>query len=179
MKTLEELVDKLNKLQDEDDFLSKFVIRREDEMDRVFVSKFLLNEHTIVYKDLFEYNYRLKGWLICSDLMYMNGAIQKVVVDFLSEFHDKSYDYIYGKKKYNIVIGQSKVISEGNETIFLTAYFKNLYYSSFETNDTTNEDMLSEEKYQFTSREIEDLKSTLPIYMRTIVDLSKIEVEDD
>lgn len=170
MKTLKDLVDELNKLQDEDDFLSKFVIRREDEMDRVFVSKFLLNERTIVYKDLFEYNYRLKGWLICSDLMEMNGAIQKVVVDFLSEFHGEGYEYLYQEKKYNIIIG----IGESENEV---AVYGKLDDGIYAINSSVTKNELEDDLYQFTENEIEKFQSDLPDNLAHIVELGKVEAK--
>lgn len=45
--------------------------------------------------------------------------------------------------------------------------------------DTAGEYELVSDQYQFTESEIEDLKATLPENMAKIVDLGKVEVNDE
>ena len=82
------------------------------------------------------------------------------------------YEDWFAEKKYNIIIGGSVL------TTCATAYCKN-GQGKVMLDTFTSPSELKLDDYQFTESEIEELKSTLPTNMAKIVDLGKVEVEDD
>lgn len=168
MKTLEDLVNKLNEIFN----YGKFVIRRVDDMDNLYVSRAYPKGDDIFYKDLFEYDYKIKGWLLCPELAEFNGAVQKIVVDFLSEFRKEGYEYLYQKKKYNIVIGEG-------ECVGTVAAYCAMDDDVYVVDNRTEPEQLKDGAYQFTEEEIDNFKIKLSNKFAEIVDLGKVEVKDE
>lgn len=162
MKTLQDLVDKLNET---------------NENEGIY---YLSEKH----KGMFTVDYKLinESWSI-SIFDKLNKKIllttNKITLNWKEMYWiskyvlEHPYEDWFPEKKYNIVIGQDK--DKTNE--YYTAYRKSS--GDFATNDATLQGELTRYEYLFTEKEIDELKSTLPENMQKIVDIGKVEVKDD
>lgn len=119
---------------------------------------------------LFDFAKRQPYWSIHAGLGAMHNQVQEDIMDFVYTT-DKDHWFDEPEKKYNIVIGEDV---SGN---YKTAYYK--IGHGADVTDTTTEYELALDKYKFTESEIEELKSDLPENMKKIVDLGKVEVNDE
>ncbi|GAA6113960.1 hypothetical protein [Apilactobacillus apinorum] len=159
MKTLQDLVDRLNRSdQLNDNFSTSGSRDRDYSID--------INGEEIILFSLKDRTYSFTSYIA-----WVNDKDQDLIVKYLA---NHTPDDWFAEKKYNIVIGQDK--DKTNE--YYTAYRKS-FGNSFATNDATLQDELTRYEYLFTEQEIEELKSTLPTNMAKIVDLGKVEVKDD
>ena len=77
-------------------------------------------------------------------------------------------------KKYNIILSQNL------ELQVAVAYYKpEKDKSILDVNQSATTEDLKNEKYQFTSDEIENLKESGSITFKKVVELGKVEVKDD
>ena len=77
-------------------------------------------------------------------------------------------------KKYNIILSQNL------ELQVAVAYYKPEKDKSIQdVNQSATTEDLKNEKYQFTSDEIENLKESGSITFKKVVELGKVEVKDD
>lgn len=113
------------------------------------------------------------NWDILSCFCMLNHEIQKEIMDFVYTT-DKEHWFDEPEKKYNIVIGKD-MTKKGERC--KTAYRK--APKGIEVWDSAKEDDLTSDRYIFTESEIEQLKVRLPENMAKIVDLGKVEVKDD
>lgn len=159
MKTLQDLVDRLNRRdQLNDNFSTSGNRDRDYSID--------INGEAIIVFCLEDRNYSFT-----SHIVWVNDKDQDLIVKYLANHTPEDW---FAEKKYNIIIGQDK--DEADE--YFTAYRKdpNGYFS---TTDEALKDELKNVEYLFTESEIEQLKSTLPTNMAKIVDLGKVEVKDE
>lgn len=157
IKTVQDLVDRLNNIDDSKDF--SLTHRR----DEYYLLGYKLNN---LYFPLVGFDRDNREWDIRSDLSGLGYYSQKKIVDFLACPDWKEW---LPERKYNIVIGNC---TDGAKT-----YWKK------DRNDfitfTTHDDESKSIDFMFTKTEIKKLKSTLPTNMAKIVDLGKVEVKDD
>lgn len=161
MKTLQDLVDKLNKRSTlEEHYFTAGSKTRDYHIG--------LGQYAIVSFNLRDRTYSFTQYITVAD-----DKDQDLIVKYLA---NHTPDDWFAEKKYNIIIGQDNDDYDETEKFF-TAYYKQ--HNAFYTNDSTREDKLSYERYIFTESEIDELKSTLPENMQKIVDLGKVELKDD
>ncbi|MFY1048606.1 hypothetical protein ACOMA7_00610 [Apilactobacillus sp. 1-1-2] len=163
MKTLQDLVDKLNET---------------NENEGIY---YLSEKH----KGMFTVDYKLinESWSI-SIFDKLNKKIllttNKITLNWKEMYWiskyvlEHPYEDWFPEKKYNIIIG------EDSDGYHLTAYYKstNDNYRGHTSSLVSYSDLKSK-TYIFSESEIEKLKSTLPTNMAKIVDLGKVEVTDD
>lgn len=78
---------------------------------------------------------------------------------------------LHGRIRYNIIIGGN----EHNERV--AAYCKTL--AGFQSLSFVTKEELKKYEYEFSDKEIREIKSKLPKHLATIVELGKVEVKDD
>ena len=162
MKTVQDLVDRLNRSdQLNDNFSTSGSRDRDYSID--------INGEEIILFSLKDRTYSFTSYIA-----WVNDEDQDLIVKYLA---NHTPDDWFAEKKYNIIIGRdSKKTMYDNQVV--TTYRKN-GLNDFFVNDNTHNSQLSDYDYQFTESDIEQLKSTLPTNMAKIVDLGKVEVKDD
>lgn len=162
MKTINDLVKKLNIFFGYGDFY----IDKDDEMDSyTLYMKALGNAYGLI-----ELSKEYKSWIALPTFGLASADVQKDIMDFIYTT-DKDHWFDEPEKKYNIIIGEDA----GHN--WQSAYKKCRFGAK--VNDAVREEDLTLDDYQFTESEIEQLKSTLPDNMVKIVDLGKVEVNDE
>lgn len=164
MKTLQDLVDKLNKEFHDD---GCFRLSLDKYSDKYHVFYYIYRDYDGYSYELIEINRSYNTWRLGDNLSCELVDVQKVVVDFLANSNPKDW---FPKKKYNIVIGID------TNTDFKTAYRKTASKGIYEVNGYTELNDLRKNQYIFTEEEIKNLKVTLPPDLSKIVDLGKVEV---
>lgn len=167
MKTLEDLVEELNSLS----FLDRDAFRLKkgayDEM---------LDIH---YKNSPIISFDLEHGKYCFTpaIPLAPFDAQRVIVKYLDSH--KAEEWLAEKeKKYNVIL-MHEVYNDGRkDTVQLLAKHANhKCYTMFVPHLMLN-DVLHDERYQFTEKEIEEVKSVLPLNMQQIIDLGKVEIEN-
>lgn len=162
MKTINDLVNKLNNGV----AYGEYYIAKGKHENYLLRASYEAGE----YVTIFEFAKKQPYWNIYSGLAAKNNKVQKEIMDFVYTT-DKEHWFDEPEKKYNIVIGKD-----------MSGNFKTVYYkvgNGVDVTDTAGEYELVSDQYQFTESEIEDLKATLPENMAKIIDLGKVEVNDD
>lgn len=159
IRTVQDLVDRLNNIDDSKDF--SLTHRR----DEYYLLGYKLNN---LYFPLVGFDRDNREWDIRSDLSSLGYYSQKKIVDFLT---CPNWKVGFPERKYNIIIGMD---SNGIKSVY-----KKLNKGRYLIDALANRADFNIEPYLFTESEIEDLKSTLPENMQKIVDLGKVEVKDD
>ena len=158
MFSLQDLVDRLNRNNlINDDFSTSGSRDRDYFINRngVEIIAFCLEDRTYSFT---------------SRIAWVKDKDQDLIVKYLANHTPEDW---FAEKKYNIVIGRD------NYTHRCSAYRK-VDKGEYLIRSAADEDELKTFEYlQFTESEIEELKSTLPENMAKIVDLGKVEVEDD
>lgn len=168
MKTINDLVDELNRLFDD----SEFYIERRDAYDVMDGYVIYMKNHVVIdiVSELIEIDEKDNRWCAGREFGSASEDIQKTIMDFIYTT-DSNHWFDEPEKKYNIIIGENK------REKLKTAYHK-LSNGTY-IGDAVEEDDLKTDRYIFTESEIEQLKSTLPENMAKIVDLGKVEVKDE
>ncbi|CAI2678890.1 hypothetical protein AKUH3B103M_PHAGE100200 (plasmid) [Apilactobacillus kunkeei] len=165
MKTLNDLVDKLNNYV-EDGELGKYYIEQGGDKRYYLYEQYFAPDDGLLVVFAPDYPH----WIIHCDFGMVNYADQEKIMDFIYNT-DKEHWFDEPEKKYNIIIG------EGEQGKLKTAYKK--FSNGTYIGDAVEEDDLKKDRYIFTESEIEDLKATLPENMAKIVELGKVEVKDE
>lgn len=167
MKTLNDLVDKLNNyVEVEDGELGKYHIEQGGDKRYYLYEQYYAPDDGLLVVFAPDYPH----WIINWDLGGVNHIDQEKIMDFIYTT-DSNHWFDEPEKKYNIIIG------ENERGKLKTAYHK-LSNGTY-IGDAVEEDDLKTDRYIFTESEIEQLKSTLPENMAKIVDLGKVEVKDE
>lgn len=162
MKTINDLVDKLNNYE----AYGEYYIKEGKNDNYLLYKRYILSEDST----LFEFAKKQPYWSIYPNLGAMHNQVQEDIMDFIYTT-DKEHWFDEPEKKYNIIIGED-----------MSGNFKTVYYkvgNGVDVTDAAGEYELVSDQYQFTESEIEDLKATLPENMAKIIDLGKVEVKDD
>ena len=179
MKTIRDLVDRLNAKFDYADFF----IKASYDQRAYYIDMKTFDD----YGSVIEFDKQSKYWFIGTTLGLASNEVQKDIMDFVYGT-DKAHWFDEQEKKYNIIIGK-----DSGHTVCLNVYRKKFYFETpyacdveatdeinvFLTDDRAQKEDLKKEEYIFTESEIEDLKSTLPENMAKIVDLGKVKVNDE
>ncbi|MCX0325192.1 hypothetical protein NX776_00475 [Apilactobacillus kunkeei] len=163
MKTVQDLVDKLNETKEDEGIY--------------YLSEKHKGMFTVDYKlcgeswSIVIFDKRAKVILLTTNKSLMNWQEMYWISKYALEHPYKDW---FPEKKYNIIIGRD---SDNNH---LTAYYKstNDNYRGYTSSFASCCD-LKNKVYIFSESEVEELKSTLPENMAKIVELGKVEVEDD
>lgn len=157
MKTLKDLVDKLNNYYD-----MEFRVANTGD-------GYCIEDDMSIYICFDNGN-----WDILIGFCMLNHEIQKEIMDFVYST-DKEHWFDEPEKKYNIIVGRDLepfAIQEWKAAYMKTAHGVKVWHASPE------KDFINDE-FIFTESEVEDLKSELPENMAKIVDLGKVEVKDE
>ena len=153
MKTINDLVDKLN-----------------DYYDMTCRVEKVLGDYNLG-DDLSTYICFDNGdWDILSGFCMLHHEVQKEIMDFIYTT-DSNHWFDEPEKKYNIIIGED-----------MSGNFKTVYYKAgnvVDVTDTAGEYELVSDQYQFTESEIEDLKTKVSERSAKIIDLGKVEIKDE
>lgn len=153
MKTINDLVDKLNNYYDMTCRVEK-----------------VLGDYNLG-DDLSTYVCFDNGeWDILSGFCMLHHEVQKEIMDFIYTT-DKEHWFDEPEKKYNIIIGEDV----GKK--WKSAYRK--LADDIGVMDTVKPENLTLAKYIFTESEIEDLKSKVSERSAKIIDLGKVEVTNE
>lgn len=125
--------------------------------------------------DIFSLNMNTNKWAVLKDFVDLYTDLQAIIVEFLATTDPE--EWFDDDKKYNIIIGQY-YDTNGNVTQTCTAYKKG-YKDCIQPVNNVDEKDLLEERFQFTEREIEKIKSKLPESMAEIVEWGKVEVKKE
>lgn len=167
MKTLNDLVDKLNNyVEVEDGELGKYYIEQGGDKRYYLYEQYYAPDDGLLVVFAPDYPH----WIIKWDLGGVNHIDQEKIMDFIYTT-DKEHWFDEPEKKYNIIIGK-------NERKKIKTAYQKLYDGTYIA-DSVEEDDLKTDRYIFTESEIEDLKATLPDNMAKIVDLGKVEVTNE
>lgn len=158
MKTIKEFVEELNEDSSSRNKCTPFDYGEEEEYN--FYIYF--GDYSVVMFDK-EYD----NYYICKDFYRMLNYYQQLIVEYLANTDKTDW---FPEKKYNIIIGESR-----HPYYYQTAYQK-CENGRFMIQDAYDVNFASDE-FQFTEKEIEELKATLPANMASIVDLGKVEVK--
>lgn len=164
MKTINDLVKKLNSYV----AYGKFYIKKGKNDKYILYVRNKVGEDSTVFDFAKEQPY----WSIYPPLGSMHNQVQEDIMDFIYNT-DSNHWFDEPEKKYYIAVGMydrtSKII-----------YFKNDNELDFKLRTMIDFDEKHlEDDDIFTESEIEQLKSTLPENMAKIVELGKVEVNDD
>lgn len=166
MKTLNDLVNELNRLFGYGDFY----IDKDDEMD----------SYTLYMKDLgtvgglIELSKEYKSWIAQPSFGLASADVQKDIMDFIYTT-DSNHWFDEPEKKYNIIVGRDLepfAIQEWKAAYMKTAHGVKVWHASPE------KDFINDE-FIFTESEVEDLKSKVSEQSAKIIDLGKVEVKDE
>lgn len=167
MKTLNDLVDKLNNyVEVEDGELGKYYIEQGGDKRYYLYEQYYAPDDGLLVVFAPDYPH----WIINWDLGGVNHIDQEKIMDFIYNT-DKEHWFDEPEKKYNIVIG------ENVRGKLKTAYHK-LRNSAYVCS-AVEEDDLKTDRFIFTESEIEDLKSKVSERSAKIVDLGKVEVTNE
>ena len=158
MKTLQDLVDELNKRRPfEDDYFTAGSKTRDYHIG--------LGQYAIVSFNLRDRTYSFTQYITVAD-----DKDQDLIVKYLA---NHTPDDWFAEKKYNIVLHNLD-----GEKMVINKYDRHNPFS-IECSTGIDDDELKLDAYIFTESEIEQLKLTQPTNMAKIVDLGKVEVKDD
>lgn len=166
MKTINDLVDKLNSYG----AYGEFYIRKGKNDNYLLCKRYTEGEDAT----LFEFAKKQPYWSIHQPLGAMHNQVQKDIMDFIYTT-DKEHWFDEQEKKYNIIVGRDLepfAIQEWKAAYMKTAHGVKVWHASPE------KDFINDE-FIFTESEVEDLKSELPENMAKIVDLGKVEVNNE
>ena len=162
MKTINDLVDKLNSYGD----YGEYYIRKDKAEEYLLCKRYMYGIDPI----LLAFAKKQPYWDIYVDFGAMDNRVQKEIMDFIYTT-DSNHWFDEQEKKYNIIIGED-----------MSGNFKTVYYKAgnvVDVTDTAGEYELVSDQYQFTESEIEELKSKVSENSAKIIDLGKVEVNDD
>ena len=162
MKTINDLVDKLNNGV----AYGEYCIAKGRNENYLLCSSYEAGE----YVTIFEFAKKQPYWSIYSGLGAKRNEVQKEIMDFVYTT-DKDHWFDEPEKKYNIIIGED-VNGE-----YKSAYKK--WWNGAEVSDEVNENDLTLDEFRFTESEIEDLKAKVSERSAKIIDLGKVEVNDE
>ena len=159
MKTLQDLVDRLNGIN----HLKPFSIEHYYDKYYLVVEYSMVTKNTVVEFSQLNYCFH-------EDIAYLHPIEQNIVVDYLA--NSNTYDW-FAEKKYNVIVG-----TDTNAPIY-AAYKKIMANEYIVCSHVYKDELRNTDELQFTEKDIEELKSTLPTNMAKIVELGKVEVKDD
>lgn len=163
MKTINDLVDKLNASFDYADFY----IDRDDEAE-TYTIYMGMPDHTYNVIELIKDG----RWIAEPSFGLVPVDVQKDIMDFIYTT-DSNHWFDGQEKKYNIIISENPILKVA------VAYFKPNNDTSLKINESATQDDLKDGSYQFTDDEIEKLKKAGNSTFNQFVDLGKVEVKDE
>lgn len=158
MKTLQDLVDRLNEFN-----TTRFSISKKCGHAHLEASDSCGVKYRLVY--FVDYLYKIRR-----NFHMLQPYEQKAIIDFLANSNPEDW---FAEKKYNIVLNNLE-----GEKIVINKYDRHSTLA-IECSTGIDDDELKLDAYIFTEKEIEQLKLTLPTNMAKIVDLGKVEVKDE
>lgn len=159
MKTLQDLVDRLNGIN----HLKPFSIEHYYDKYYLVVEYSMVTKNTVVEFSQLNYCFH-------EDIAYLHPIEQNIVVDYLANSNTSDW---FAEKKYNVIVG-----TDTNAPIY-AAYKKIMANEYIVCSHVYKDELRNTDELQFTEKDIEELKSTLPTNMAKIVELGKVEVKDD
>lgn len=157
MKTIQDLVDTLNKKFDNEfDLLEK---------ENGFEFCLRVDGAPII-----DFNSRDKSFEFQSYIEYVYGRSLNMIVNFLANSNPS--DWVPPEKKYNIIIGK-----DSHSPIY-AAYKKPTDNEYIVSSHVFKDELINDDELQFTEQDIKKLKECLPDYLNKIIDLGKVEVKD-
>lgn len=162
MKTVQDLVDYLNQYFSEE---GHYRIDYRD-YDNTFE---ICSENDCGEYDLVEIDSKDRNWLLERDIGYQLSEVQHTIVNFLINSYPDDW---FPEKRYNIIVGK-----DSNAPIY-SAYKKPMDNEYIVSSHVFKDEFRNDDELQFTEKDIEDLKDSLPDYLHEIVDLGKVEVKD-
>lgn len=162
MKTVQDLIDKLNETKEDEGFY------------------YLSEKH----KGMLTVDYRMgnESWsiavfdklnkviLLTTNKSLMNWEEMYWISKYALEH---PYDDWFEEKKYNIIIGK-----DSHSPIY-AAYKKPIDNEYIVSSHVFKDELRNDDELQFTEKDVEELKDCLPDYLSKIIDLGKTEVEDE
>ncbi len=167
MKTLQDLVDELNKSS--------------EPAMLFYISDVFLELPTIICC-LYGYYWELVRFdeddevHILPEFNNMSNDIKEPILSYLIKHRPQ--DWFEEEKRYKVIISQSISSSYEETYTVLCKEYKDGYFK-FKTILLSESELTNKPEYVFTETQIEDVKSYLPENMRKIIDLGKVEVKDD
>lgn len=162
MKTINDLVDKLNSYGD----YGEYYIRKDKAEEYLLCKRYMYGIDPI----LLAFAKKQPYWDIYVDFGAMDNRVQKEIMDFIYTT-DSNHWFDEQEKKYNIIIGEDV----GKK--WKAAYRK--LDDDIGVWDTVKPETLTLAKYIFTESEIKELKSKVSEHSAKIIDLGKVEVKDE
>lgn len=161
MKTLNDLVNELNRLFGYGDFY----IDKDDEMD----SYTLYMKALGTVGGLIELSKEYKSWIALPTFGLVSADVQKNIMDFIYTTDKDHWFDEPSEKKYNIIIGED-----------VGKKYKSAYRKSSDgigVLDTVKPKALTLSRYIFTESEVEDLKTKVSERSAKVIDIAKVEVK--
>lgn len=169
MKTLNDLVDKLNNyVEVEDGKLGKYYIEQGGDKRYYLYEQYYAPDDGLLVVFAPDYPH----WIINWDLGGVNHIDQEKIMDFIYTT-DSNHWFDGQEKKYNIIISKNPSLKVA------VAYFKPNNDTSLKINESATQDDLKDGSYQFTDDEIEKLKKAGNSTFNQFVDLGKVEVTNE